>query len=369
MNTQPQITPHAASCKDDLLEKLAALAERENQATLEFLLQLAEVDRHKPYLLAGYSSTFDYLTRKLRYSEPAANRRIACARAIREFPSLAEDLRLRSLSLTTLSMITGILNPENLAAALSAVRNRSRREVEAYLAGLRPRTALPREELKPLCVVTPDQSGSIGIFAALEQKLSMNPAAAGEGKLQMQAPGTAAKPAPDAEPSAERRYQLKFTISARTQAKLEEARGLLSGKYPCGVKLEDLFEEALELLLERRSPERAMARRAARAGKGKSCLTRFYPPRAGTRHIAAAVREAVYVRDEGRCAFVSADGVRCGARHDLELDHIRPFSRGGGSGAQNLRCLCRAHNLLEARRAYGEVFMAGKIAPAAGGAV
>jgi hypothetical protein len=80
------------------------------------------------------------------------------------------------------------------------------------------------------------------------------------------------------------------------------------------------------------------------------------------RYIAAAVRREVYVRDCGRCSFVSADGRRCEARGFLEFDHIRPWAALGASEADNLRLRCRAHNGLHARDCFGALHIAGKIA-------
>jgi hypothetical protein len=80
------------------------------------------------------------------------------------------------------------------------------------------------------------------------------------------------------------------------------------------------------------------------------------------RYIAAAVRREVYVRDCGRCSFVSAGGRRCEARAFLELDHVEPWAALGASAADNLRLRCRAHNGLHARNCFGALHIAGKIA-------
>jgi len=74
-----------------------------------------------------------------------------------------------------------------------------------------------------------------------------------------------------------------------------------------------------------------------------------------TRHCAAAVRRAVFLRDGGQCIFVSSDGRRCRARRCLELDHIEPFAVGGEATIENLRLRCRAHNQRYARH-YFRVF-------------
>lgn len=54
--------------------------------------------------------------------------------------------------------------------------------------------------------------------------------------------------------------------------------------------------------------------------------------------ITAKMRQAVYARDDYRCA-------RCGSREDLAVDHIHPHSKGGSTSLPNLQTLCRSCNL------------------------
>jgi 5-methylcytosine-specific restriction endonuclease McrA len=53
--------------------------------------------------------------------------------------------------------------------------------------------------------------------------------------------------------------------------------------------------------------------------------------------IPAAVRRAVWQRDQGRCA-------KCGCRDRLEFDHIVPISRGGANTERNIELLCELCN-------------------------
>ena len=63
------------------------------------------------------------------------------------------------------------------------------------------------------------------------------------------------------------------------------------------------------------------------------------------RGIAAAIKRAVWERDQGRCSYVDPmTGRRCSSRHLLQIDHIRPWARGGGARLDNLRLLCHAHH-------------------------
>jgi len=79
-----------------------------------------------------------------------------------------------------------------------------------------------------------------------------------------------------------------------------------------------------------------------------------------SRHVPAAVRSAVWLRDEARCTFVDARGVRCRATTALELHHEQPFARGGPATAENLRLRCRAHNELAAEQDFGRNVMLAK---------
>jgi 5-methylcytosine-specific restriction endonuclease McrA len=71
------------------------------------------------------------------------------------------------------------------------------------------------------------------------------------------------------------------------------------------------------------------------------------------RYVPAAVRDEVWRRDAGCCAFVANDGHRCGSTHQLELHHLVPFARGGASTVENLTLRCRAHNAYHAECDYG----------------
>jgi 5-methylcytosine-specific restriction endonuclease McrA len=76
-----------------------------------------------------------------------------------------------------------------------------------------------------------------------------------------------------------------------------------------------------------------------------SCLDSL--PGARSRYIPAAVRRAVWRRDQGCCCFVDRhSGQRCRSRYRLEIDHVVPFALGGANELINLRLHCRAHHRL-----------------------
>jgi len=79
------------------------------------------------------------------------------------------------------------------------------------------------------------------------------------------------------------------------------------------------------------------------------------------RHIPEDIQDAVFARDQGRCSYFSPGGTKCNSTWNLQIDHIKPFARGGDHLINNLRLLCAKHNRMEASRVYGSEFMKNKI--------
>jgi 5-methylcytosine-specific restriction endonuclease McrA len=117
--------------------------------------------------------------------------------------------------------------------------------------------------------------------------------------------------------------------------------------------LAKIVEVAVTEKLERLEAKRFGKTKAPRKSLAKTKTTPT------SRHIPAAIRRAVYERDEGRCTYVDKLGRRCKARERLEFHHHdTPFARGGHHSLANVRLACRTHNKLLAERDYGEEKMA-----------
>jgi 5-methylcytosine-specific restriction endonuclease McrA len=59
-----------------------------------------------------------------------------------------------------------------------------------------------------------------------------------------------------------------------------------------------------------------------------------------SRYIPAALKRQVWARDKSRCTHPG-----CNSEYFLETDHIVPLALGGKTELDNLRLLCRTHNL------------------------
>jgi hypothetical protein len=129
--------------------------------------------------------------------------------------------------------------------------------------------------------------------------------------------------------------------------KLDAARAALSHARP-GATPEEILEAGLDLVLAERAKS-----------KGVVANPRKEPPpsKPDSHHIPAHVKRAVWSRDGGRCQYPLEGGGVCGSKFQVEFDHIRPRALGGPSTIENIRCACRPHNGLAARRVFGDAWM------------
>jgi hypothetical protein len=150
-------------------------------------------------------------------------------------------------------------------------------------------------------------------------------------------------------PLAEDLWKMQFTMTGAMHAKLRRAVELFGRRKPVPNEAE-ILELGLDLLVERLEKRKFHATDKPRPRK--PCAVD---------HVPAEVQRIVRERDGGQCTFVSADGVRCAARMDLQNDHIVPLAQGGRSDDPgNIRLRCHAHNQYEAERAFGKAFVEGK---------
>jgi 5-methylcytosine-specific restriction endonuclease McrA len=150
----------------------------------------------------------------------------------------------------------------------------------------------------------------------------------------------------------QRHAMLQFSAHESFMTKLTHVRSLASHRLPGNASFEQVFDFLMGYFIEREDPAARHARRETR----KPTTERRSPGlERRSRQIPARVRDQVFVRDKQRCAYVGADGRRCGSTHVLQVDHVKPVARGGASTLDNLRLLCAHHNRMEAERLMGTV--------------
>jgi 5-methylcytosine-specific restriction endonuclease McrA len=364
-----------------LLRRLDNLARKERQTTLEVLRHIIEMDHRKLYLGRGYASLYEYCTRHLGYSESAAFRRIQTARCIRDFPDVRDMLLKNELNLTTVSKLAGIMTDENKITLLKEARHKSTRQIEAIVARYHPRRAIcdrvrtvfiksyhdkPEAESEPK-IESLKNNNEQG-----KHPNQKNSSPDNWGKFTSGAGGKKLDTCRDTrtrQPVLEQKYKLEFAVNPAFMKKLEEAKALLSTKYPRGLSFEQLFEVVLDEYVNKHNPKRKEQRRQKRKANNNSKLkdkkiavkTSQKGLKKLSRHIPAAVQDRVLKRDKGRCTYVGVNGVRCNSTWNLQIDHVKPYAEGGDHSIGNLRLLCAGHNQYEAERTYGREFMSRQV--------
>ncbi len=319
---------------EELERSLKFLIDRERHGSAKLLAHLAEYDRRQLCARGGHASLYRYCIEVLRCDEGEAFRRVRAARVIRRWPEVLELIESGDVRLTALVVLHPVLTDANRKELFSSASGKTRRELEVLVARRFP--DLPRPDF-----MLPMNGRADAAYCAPPDAREVLPAGAAPPAL---------RPRPSEwqaiAPVGMDRVRIGFDADASVTTLILRARQVLRHKYPEG-RLEDVLREALEVLLERRDPQKRLELRCAKAG-GAAPPPKPRMPRLG-RYIPARVKRAVWERDEGRCAWRHPDGTPCGSRDWLEFDHVKPFARGGRSDSpRNIRLLCRLHNRMAA---------------------
>jgi hypothetical protein len=402
----------------ELLAGLSRLVQRGNELTAEVLAHLAELEERRLHLQLGFPSLFAYCVEALGLSEGSAGRRVAAARVCRRFPEAFELVARGDLHLSALCGLAPHLNPQNATELFTACCRKTRRQVDELLAARFPKPDV-REQIRRLPTRAPVQVPVIADEPEIEthDDAAVEPNAASQGpeithtELPRFFGNNGSEPAPpilssppdrrrELEALSADRFGVHFTADAELKELLERARALASHRLPNN-DLSSLMRLVLSSFVKHeearrfavgRKPRRARAAAphakapspsgtppggvgsAIASAEDNSELVRprgsqvawvaagFAKQSKRSRHVPAAVRREVYLRDRGQCSFVSEDGRRCEARAALELDHVEPWAKLGDAQVDNIRLRCRAHNQLHARECFGVSFVEGKIA-------
>jgi hypothetical protein len=344
----------------ELTNHLARLLREEQGAMADFLLALADFDRKKLWRELGHTSLFYYLHRELRLSKGAAQNRKTAAELIQAFPEVEAALRGGKLCLSTVNELARVLTPENRAEVLPRFFGLSRREAEAVAASLRPAEVVPTREVITAIRPAAPALRAATAQAALPAPPLTHPVHPDEPQPvvvhmgEPTAPVAAAVPMPLPAPPPPRESverldaelaRVHVTVSRRFLEKLEAAKDALGHVCPQGSAAE-ILERGLDLVLAQHAKRQGLVEKPRTGRRGSRSDT-----------IPAEVKREVWRRAGGRCEWRFESGERCGCRRRLEYDHVEPLALGGASTIDNVRLACRPHNLLSARRVFGDAMM------------
>ncbi|HKW14306.1 MAG TPA: HNH endonuclease signature motif containing protein [Candidatus Krumholzibacteria bacterium] len=320
----------------EVLSETDQIVAQDRKLTLRLLVNLHEIEHNKFYLELGYGSMFDYCTQHLKYPESSAARRMRAARCLAEYPQLAPLLESGEVNPTSLAAVSKHIVPDNAEAVIEAIKGKSTREVERFIAALQPLSTIPPDRTRFMvvpnvdCAKSTTSAGSNGL-SSTGQSLADTPIVVERQMLQFK-----------------RVVRSEFTAEEETMQKLDRVRSLASHRLAMNVSMGQLIDFMADYFLKREDPVLRNKRREERVSIAKAPAATSNNPR----QIPAAVRDQVHVRDQ-RCTYVGPDGKRCNSTHVLQVDHIRPVARRGAATVDNLRLLCADHNRLESEKLMG----------------
>jgi hypothetical protein len=327
---------------DELVTAIATSTGRARGATAMLVAHLAELERRGLLHALGFKTLYPYCRSVLHLSEHESYNRMEAAGVARRFPVVLPMLAEGLLHMTAVCLLGPHLGDENHLALLGGSIHKSKREIEALVAGWFPKDAVASSIRKlsgPRAEMRIADSGDV---KEADQPVGGSPTTVGEddgtGFLRPQAATTPSSPRPVVAPLAPNRHLVKFTATDATIARLREAQELLSDSVPSG-DMAEIFDQALIALLEK-------ARRRKYAATTKPRRPRPMAPT--SRAVPAAVEREVWARDGGRCAFVGRAGHRCEERRWIDFHHVKPWAASGPPTATNIALRCRTHNAYEA---------------------
>lgn len=222
-----------------LLKDIKIKVGEERKLSLEVLHHLCEIEKRRLFADIGYSSLFEYTTKELGYSDPAAMRRINSSRLLFELPSLEKKIISGEISLSNMAQAARVLKRQEIPtetkqSVLSQLENKTTRECEKILSLFENKSS-PKEQIRS---ITPELS------------------------------------------------KMTVTLTDKTIQNLEKLKAHLSHK---GFNTDELLNFVFNLALEKLIIDKYHLNTT---GKKTESSTRYIP---------TEIRKRVYLRDKGRC--------------------------------------------------------------------
>ncbi len=382
----------------ELLSRTRGLVADERRATVLLISHLEEIQNRRLFAKIGFSSMWEFCTKYLKLSEGAAQRRIQAMRLLQRLPETQKEITRASIESGNLSLS----NASSLQSFLLAEtkRGHSKTDVQDLITQA---TGVSQQELQAkLCEISPEKTPtertrvvsakkdhelkftiSDEVFRKLQQikgliahKLpnasfadlveylandSLGRLEKKNGIKQQEKTKTEMTTKAEAAPTS-----LTHPTSARITRKCQSirdpkpadhlpasqlsttaVRSAIAESYDISYDISgDTSSHAIALSITPHQTLPTPPTTAAAAVTIKDHSSRPLP--AGKRvYLPVKMRRAVFERAQGRCEYTYEE-IRCSAKYSLELDHIVPLTHNGSNELENVRLLCKAHNLQQA---------------------
>ncbi len=293
--------------KEDLLVKTENLVQTERKIMHLVLTHILEIMDRKLYADLGFDSMYTMMTKKFGYSEPSALRRIDAAKLLKKVPEVADRLMSGALNLSQAVQLQKCLASEAMKGeSVSETRTHEILEKLENCNGFETKQLLAQEFDMPLKIqeiIRPQKDESV---------------------------------------------RLELTFTKVEFEELKKAKSLLSHIAHSGS-----WAEVITVMARKFNQSKAGKSTLGSATEPKGSKSESDPAPSAIKnrpHISVHLKRKLYAEAQDCCQYQSPDGTRCGSKFQIQIDHVTPFTWGGKSSAENLRLLCRTHNLLAARQ-------------------
>jgi hypothetical protein len=209
-----------------LIREARELTANDRGNTAQLLVHLAEIDRRRLYLPAGYSSLYRFCIRELLMAEDVAYKRIRAARAARRHPEILSAIGDGRLNLNSIMLLAPYLKHSKAKELLAAAEGQPRSGIELLIAQHFPKPDLPT------CITPPvpqssDACTTFELAARPVFDISKHVSGFAETLAVPGEPIAPTVPSTKVAPLAPDRFGLQTTIDRETQDDLARAQELL----------------------------------------------------------------------------------------------------------------------------------------------
>ncbi len=327
----------------------------ERRSTNRILVLINLAQERRVYADLGFSSMYDWLVRGFGYSHSAAYRRIEAARLLKAVPAISKKLERGEVNLTTISKAQSVfkaherMSGQRISMTLKAdvvrkIENKSAQQAEQILLNVFPGAASTVHQERKTIVNDTTIRLSTNISVDMDSDIK-------------RARELLSHKYPTASDAVVLAHALKFFLDA-TDPLRKQVRTSPVNKIPMKTEpVSHADETALVGGTDKiTSAAEANCVKSTTLLENKSVENDNLKP--AQPQSLASVRRAVIQQADAACSFRDPlTGTICGSRYQIQIDHIVPRALGGGDSPENLRVLCREHNIHEAENKLGKDLM------------
>lgn len=308
----------------EMTQAAKILHAKERRITLQSIDLVGRLEQRKAWYALGM--TVETYVTHIGLTASKYWKRVKVARLLQDFPEAREIFERGETDVSHLALVAGKITTENSKILLEGIRGKSKREVEEFISRVNHKGEISAKE-GTFDVLLRLLKSEFALLERSREVLSHGGHVPTNGEIVTEA--------------------LNCLLEKKDPIRKAERSAKRKGNEGLAMKEEPKAEE---LSLARTIP-------ADEGGRSGKSIARKQKMRTARPALSSATKNAVWIRDEGRCTFQNPDGSQCNARMMLEIDHKTMYCRGGDNHPDNLTLRCRYHNNLLAALQLGQGFM------------